>query len=161
MSRYRRSRVEGGTYFFTVTLAEKKTYLLVDEIALLRAAYCKVQLAYPFQTVAICVLPNHLHAIWRLPAHDSNYSLRWSLIKRFFVRPLPINAKRSASKAARGEKGIWQRRFWEHQIRYEADLAQHIQYVHFNPVKHGLVRDVADWPFSSWHAHPYGRMPAV
>ena len=107
----------------------------------------------PFETVAICVLPEHLHAIWTLPPGDGDFSKRWQRIKGNFSRGLPTDAKRSESKRNRREKGIWQRRFWEHQIRDERDLQRHFDYVHFNPVKHGLVSRVVDWPYSSFHRH--------
>lgn len=151
MSRYRRYQTLGGSFFFTVNLANRQSRLLVEQIALLRSAYGQVQQTHPFETIAICVLPNHLHAIWRLPQNDSDYSWRWSLIKKHCSSALPASPKRSTSKITKREKGIWQRRFWEHQIRDESDLTHHIQYVHFNPVKHGLVQDPKDWPFSSYH----------
>jgi putative transposase len=94
-----------------------------------------------------------LHAIWRLPAGDPNFSLRWNLIKGGFSRALPNIAPRSPSKIAKREKGIWQRRYWEHVIRSEEDLERHIKYIHFNPVKHGLVTRVCDWPHSSFHRY--------
>jgi putative transposase len=152
MSNYRRSLVPGGTYFFTVTLADRRTTLLTDAISELRRAYSITMRRMPFRTVAICVLPDHLHAIWALPAGDANYSRRWSLLKSQFSMAIPA-AGRSSSKARRREKGIWQRRFWEHQIRDEADLNRHIDYIHHNPVKHGLVTRVADWPYSGFHRH--------
>jgi putative transposase len=114
--------------------------------------YSSVQNRHPFETVAICILPNHLHAIWSLPADDVQFPLRWSLIKSGFSRKLPPASLRSPSKIAKREKGIWQRRYWEHAIRDEADLARHIDYIHFNPVKHRLVSRVRDWPHSSFHS---------
>ena len=118
----------------------------------MRAAYGKVQRDSPFLTIAICILPDHLHAVWQLPADDADFSSRWSKIKSGFSRVLPVTA-RTASKLAKREKGIWQRRFWEHQIRDESDLQRHVDYIHFNPVKHGLVQRVADWPYSSFHRY--------
>jgi putative transposase len=97
--------------------------------------------------------PDHLHAIWRLPDGDSDFSGRWSLIKRLFFSALPASETLAPSKAAKREKGIWQRRFWEHQIRDDVDLQRHVDYVHFNPVKHGLVQQAKDWPHSSFHAY--------
>ena len=103
----------------------------------------------------MCLLPDHLHCIWTLPESDSNYSVRWKEIKRVFTRGYPAQIgsgeARNPSREKRGEAAIWQRRFWEHTIRDEVDLARHIDYVHFNPVKHGLVEDTADWPWSSFH----------
>jgi putative transposase len=153
MSRYRRAKFEGSLFFFTVVLAERSTTLLVDEIERLRRAYRLVQQHRPFETVAICVLPDHLHALWALPTADADFPIRWSLIKSGFSRGLEPSQTRSASKAARREKGIWQRRYWEHVIRDDADLERHIDYIHFNPVKHGHVARVSDWPHSSFHRY--------
>src|SRR6266568_7469765 len=114
MSRYRRAKIEGGTYFFTVTIADRSNDLLVRHVELLRHAYRSVQSRYPFETVAICVLPDHLHAVWSLPAGDHDFSMRWNQIKRSFSLGLPAVAERSSSKVAKREKGIWQRRYWEH-----------------------------------------------
>jgi len=151
MSRYRRSQIPGGTYFFTVTLADRRSQLLVDRIDRLREALQSVRVRHPFKTIAVCVLPDHIHAVWRLPEADAGYGARWGLIKRLFSSGLPASQSLTTSKLAKREKGIWQRRFWEHQIRDDADLQKHVDYVHFNPVKHGLVRQVRDWPHSSFH----------
>jgi putative transposase len=115
--------------------------------------YASVQKRYPFETIAICVLPDHLHAIWWLPEGDTDFSLRWSLIKAGFSRGLPGEKQRSNSKIAHRERGIWQRRYWEHAIRNDADLERHVDYIHFNPVKHGYVSQVSDWPHSSFHRY--------
>lgn len=152
MSRYRRLKLQGGTFFFTVTISDRSNDLLVRHVELLRQVYSNVQTRYPFETIAQCILPDHLHAIWSLPANDSDFSLRWSLIKSSFSRGLPPALFRSSSKIAKREKGLWQRRYWEHAIRDEADLARHIDYIHFNPVKHGLVSRARDWPHSSFHS---------
>ena len=152
MSRYRRSLVPGATYFFTVTLADRRSQLLVEQMDRLRTALQTVRTRRPFQTIAVCVLPDHLHTIWRLPEGDADFSGRWSLVKRLFSSGLPASGTLSPSKAAKREKGIWQRRFWEHQIRDDIDLQRHVDYVHYNPVKHELVRQVRDWPHSSFHA---------
>ena len=116
-----------------------------------RLAYRRVHNQHPFETIAICVLPDHLHAIWHLPDGDADFSDRWRLIKRGFSMGLAVSPTRSESKARKREKGIWQRRFWEHQIRDDRDLQVHVDYIHFNPVKHGLVAQVCDWPHSSFH----------
>src|ERR1700680_2690533 len=139
MSRYRRAKIEGGVFFFTVTLTERSSDLLVREIDRLRRIYTSIQRSYPFETIAICVLPDHLHALWSLPPSDADFPLRWNLIKGGFSRGLASDARRSASKIGRREKGIWQRRYWEHVIRDDDDLERHIDYIHFNPVKHGYV----------------------
>ena len=153
MSRYRRALVPGGTFFFTVTLADRRSTALVEHIDRLRAAYGRVQRKHPFQTLAICILPDHLHAIWRLPEGDADYPLRWSLIKSEFSRNLQPSEARSSSKVSRREKGIWQRRYWEHQIRDDPDIERHIDYIHANPLKHGLVTSLRDWPHSSFHRY--------
>ena len=111
MARYRRNFIAGGTFFFTVKLADPKSRLLVEHIDLLRAAYMDVQKQYPFETVAVCVLPNHIHAICTLPPDDADYSLRWRLIKTKFSTHFPRAENLSASKQRRHERGIWQRRF--------------------------------------------------
>jgi putative transposase len=151
MPRSIRSFVPGGTYFFTVSLADRESHMLVREIQRLRTAYAAVQSRYPFETRAICVLPDHLHTVWQLPEGDADFPLRWQQIKSGFSEGLPASANTSESQAARRERGIWQRRFWEHQIRDADDLVRHVDYVHFNPVKHGCAKQVRDWPFSSFH----------
>jgi putative transposase len=153
MPRYIRAKIDGGTFFFTVTLADRSSNLLVQHIVLLRRAYRSVRDQHPFETIAICILPDHLHAIWRLPEGDPNFSLRWNLIKGGFSRALPNIAPRSPSKILKREKGIWQRRYWEHVIRSDEDLERHISYIHFNPVKHGFVTRVCDWPHSRLHRY--------
>jgi putative transposase len=152
MPRYRRAKVDGSAFFFTVVLADRSSSLLVDEIDRLRRVYRVVQERRPFQTIAICILPDHIHAIWALPEGDADFSTRWNLIKSGFSRGLEARP-RSESKVAKREKGIWQRRYWEHAIRDEADLERHINYIHFNPVKHRHVTRVADWPHSSFHRY--------
>jgi REP-associated tyrosine transposase len=160
MSRYRRAHIEGGAFFFTVTLADRSSDLLVRHIDRLRRIYGMVQQRQPFETIAICVLPDHLHVIWRLPSDDSNFPRRWSLIKSGFSRGLPGDEPRSASKLGKRERALWQRRYWEHAIRDEADLTRHVDYIHFNPVKHGLVTRVCDWPHSSFkHYVERGNLP--
>jgi putative transposase len=151
MPQYLRAKIDGGTFFFTVTLADRPSNLLVDRIDLFREAYRFVSAQLSFETVAICILPDHLHAIWTLPPGDVDYPRRWNLIKGGFSRRLPPPATRSTSKIAKREKGIWQRRYWEHTIRDDADFARHVDYIHFNPVKHGLVSRVCDWPHSSFY----------
>lgn len=152
MPDYRRANIQGGTFFFTVTLADRSSDLLIRQVDLLRRVYRNVQQHHPFETIATCVLPDHLHAIWSLPDGDANFSLRWNLIKGGFSRALPRAAALSPSKIAKRDKGIWQRRYWEHVIRDEEDLTRHIDYIHFNPVKHGLASRVSDWPHSSFHS---------
>ncbi|WP_316214491.1 MULTISPECIES: REP-associated tyrosine transposase [unclassified Bradyrhizobium] len=151
MSRYRRAGIAGGTFFFTVTLADRPSDLLINEIERFRSAYRAAKNRYPFETIAICVLPDHVHALWSLPVNDSDFATRWMLIKSGFSRGLPAAAARSNSKIAKREKGIWQRRYWEHTIRDDRDFERHVDYIHYNPVKHGLVSRVMDWSHSSFH----------
>lgn len=116
------------------------------------AAFRQVRARHPFTIDAAVVLPDHLHAIWTLPAGDADFATRWRLIKSAFSAALPRADKRlSESRAAKGERGIWQRRYWEHTLRDEHDFARHLDYIHFNPVKHGYVACVRDWPYSSFH----------
>ncbi len=161
MSRYRRLKIKGGTFFFTLALADRGSDLLVRRIGRLRRAYADLQKRLPFETVAICILPDHIHALWQLPDGDADYASRWSLFKAAFSRGLAPAPARSASKIIKREKGIWQRRYWEHTIRDDADLERHVDYIHYNPVKHGLVTRVADWPFSTFHRYvAQGILPA-
>jgi len=150
MANYRRNFVPGGSFFFTVNLAERRRRLLTTHIDLLRRAFRYVRRRHPFQIEAIVVLPDHLHAVWTLPQDDADFARRWRLIKSTFSHSLPTGERISASRARKGERGIWQRRYWEHTLRDEADFARHVDYIHFNPVKHGHVTRVRDWPHSSF-----------
>jgi putative transposase len=151
MPDYRRFRVPGGTYFFTVNLLERKGDLLVRHIDDLREAVRKTKQERLFHIDAWAVLPDHMHTVWTLPPGDDDYSNRWKAIKIRFVQKLPRTERRSKVRIAKGERGIWQRRFWEHTILDDHDYRQHIDYVHWNPMKHGLVQKIADWPYSSFH----------
>jgi putative transposase len=151
MSRYRRPTIEGGILFFTVVLADPSSALLVKQIERLREAYRAIQMRLPFETNAICILPDHLHAIWTLPRVDADFASRWRRIKAGFSRMLPASPQlKSRGQERRREAGMWQRRFWEHAIRDDADFERHVDYIHFNPVKHGYVTRVCDWPYSSF-----------
>lgn len=151
VSDYRRNFVPGGSFFFTVNLANRRSRRLVESIDLLRGAFRLVRARRPFTLDAIIVLPDHLHAIWTLPPGDADYATRWQLIKAAFSRGIEPVEHRSKSRAAKGERGIWQRRYWEHTLRDESDFAHHCDYIHFNPVKHGYVRTANEWPHSSLH----------
>ena len=153
MPDYRRFRVLGGTYFFTVNLLERKGDLLVRHIADLREAVRKTKRERPFHIDAWVVLPDHMHTVWTLPPGDDDFSNRWKAIKIRFVQKLPRTERRSKVRVAKGERGVWQRRFWEHAIRDERDYAAHVDYCHINPVKHGYAKQVADWPYSSFHRY--------
>jgi putative transposase len=152
MPDYRRNRIPGGTYFFTVNLLERNRSLLTDNIELLRNAIRTTRRARPFHIDAWVVLPDHMHCIWTLPEGDADYASRWKAIKTAFSKALPHTESLSAVRQAKGERGIWQRRYWEHTIRDERDYAAHMDYVHINPVKHGHSARVADWPYSSFHS---------
>lgn len=132
-------------------MLEQRRTLLVDRVDTLRNAFEQTRETHPFEIAAIVVLPNHLHAVWTLPPGDADFSTRWRLIKTRFAKALPEHEWRSAVRKARNERGIWQRRFWEHLIRDDADYARHVEYCYINPVKHGLVRRVRDWAHSSFH----------
>ncbi|MGB0660081.1 MAG: REP-associated tyrosine transposase [Mangrovicoccus sp.] len=151
MANFRRLIIPGGTYFFTVALGEKGASLLVQEIDALRDAYHATYQARPFYCHAFVVLPDHLHAIWTLPPGDGDFSSRWRQLKARFSRAVRMDGLRSASHCAKREKGIWQRRFWEHAIRDETDLSCHLNYCWMDPVKHGLVSRPVDWQYSSIH----------
>ena len=151
MTNYRRHRATGGTYFFTVILADRSKSLLTDNIDSLRDAFRNVAARHPFVINAVVVLPDHLHAIWTLPENDCDYSMRWRLIKTRFSRAMKAGEAISPSRERKGERGIWQRRYWEHTIADERDYERHVSYIHFNPVKHGFVSRVGDWPHSSFH----------
>jgi putative transposase len=150
MTAYRRNFTPGGSYFFTANLADRRAGLLVEHVDALRDAFRYTHSRHPFTIEAIVVLPDHLHAIWTLPPDDTDYALRWRLIKSAFSRSLPDGEARSASRVSKRERGIWQRRYWEHTLRDENDYECHVDYIHFNPVKHGHVPRVADWPYSSF-----------
>jgi putative transposase len=144
MTSYRRNFIPGATFFFTVNLAERKGSLLTDHIALLREAFREIRRRHPFTINAIAVLPDHLHTVWTMPAGDADFATRWRLIKSAFSRQLAHGERISPSRLAQGERGIWQRRYWEHTIRNETDFARHIDYIHINPVKHGWVKHAGD-----------------
>lgn len=151
--KYRRAKTAGGYYFFTVNLADRNADTLVKHIDILRSVIERVKQVHPFSIISMVILPEHLHAIWRLPPGDANYPMRWSLIKAGFSRCVPKKEIIRESRVSKRERGIWQRRYWEHQIRDETDLARHVAYIHYNPVKHAWVKRVADWPHSTFHEY--------
>lgn len=152
MVQYRRNRVPGGTYFFTVTLCDRRSTLLVDHINLLRRAFRVTQESMKFSMDAVVVLPDHLHAVWTMPQDDADFPARWKSIKSAFTRAL-VCVDAPLRKNSRGEYDLWQRRYWEHTIRDEVDFERHVNYIHYNPVKHRLVGRAADWPYSSFHRY--------
>ena len=158
MSRYRRADTPGATYFFTIVTYRRQPFLCDPDVRIaLREAITKVRKLYPFHIDGWVLLPDHLHAIWTLPPGDAFFPLRWQQIKRGVTRSCGERLHRAAwmtkSKTRHRESTLWQRRYWEHQIRDDADFERHMDYLHYNPVKHGLVKRVRDWPYSSFHRH--------
>jgi putative transposase len=156
MSDYRRAIQAGGMFFFTlVTHRRRPLFLGARARENLRMAVGEVRERWPFEIIAISVLPEHLHCIWKLPEGDTDYATRWACIKKGFtsrwITEGGIEEDISAARKAHREHGVWQRRFWEHRIRAEDDLIHHVNYIHYNPVKHGLVRCPHAWPYSSFH----------
>ncbi|AVE57288.1 transposase [Citrobacter sp. CK184] len=138
MSNYRRYYINGGTWFFTVNLQDRKSGLLTSHIHALRHAIASVKQRKPFHINAWVVLPEHMHCVWTLPENEHDFSSRWREIKKHFSKSL-------------GLRQVWQPRFWEHTIRDEYDYRQHVDYSYINPVKHAWVKQVKDWPFSTFH----------
>jgi len=155
MSEYRRSYVPGGTFFFTV-VTESRAPLFSNEIcrSLLSNVMRQCFLRYPVQVIAIVLLPDHLHTLWTLPPEDDDFSKRWGWIKKEFTKVWLASGgkelKQNASRLLERRRGVWQRRFWEHEIRDEEDLEAHFDYIHYNPVKHRLVKSPKEWPWSSF-----------
>ena len=158
MPNYRRAKFPGGYYFFTVVMHERQE-IFRDAAAreLLDGAIEETQARRPFEMTGFCLLPDHLHCIWKLPQGDADFSTRWASIKgifsRKYMRQTGDGLRPKYRRPSRGEVAIWQKRFWEHQIRDEGDLQKHLNYTHYNPVKHGLVSTVADWPWSTYHKY--------
>ena len=153
---YRRAKTPGATYFFTVVAYNRRKFLHIPEnVALLRQAFREVMADHPFKIEAIVILPDHLHALWTLPVNDADFSTRWRLIKSYFSRHCraTYQGQLFASRFRKQEKAVWQRRFWEHQIRDEDDYIKHVEYIHYNPVKHGLVNALIEWEYSSFRRY--------
>ncbi len=150
MTNYRRNWVNGGCYFFTVNLNDRNSNILVAEVSTLREAVRATLARHPFHIDAWVVLPDHMHCIWTLPLNDRDFPIRWQMIKTTFSSAVARPKPRNASLTRKRETGLWQRRYWEHTIRNDKDYAAHMDYVHFNPVKHKLAAHPADWPFSSF-----------
>lgn len=158
MSDYRRWFVPGGTYFFTVVTYGRKEILTSDLARpILRQAFLDTRKERPFRQLASVLLPDHLHLMWTMPPKDDNFGVRLKRIKEEFTRNWLFHggseSVRTISQQKRGERGVWQPRFWEHTIRDEEDLEAHFDYIHWNPVKHGLVHDVRDWGWSTFHKY--------
>ncbi|MCQ8130831.1 REP-associated tyrosine transposase [Methylomonas rivi] len=153
MPNYRRNFVAGGCYFFTVNLLERQRTLLTDHIDLLRDAVRRVKRLYPFHIDAWVVLPDHMHMVLTLPPDTDDFPVRLRLMKLLFAKGLPRTERLSATRRKRRERGVWQRRYWEHTVIDELDYVRHIDYVHVNPLKHGYVERVRDWPYSTFHRY--------
>jgi putative transposase len=152
MTQYHRFFQNYPTWFFTVNLAERQNnQLLVDKIDTLRSAFSYVKHRKRFRINAVVIMPDHLHTIWTLPPEDSEFSIRWNMLKGHFSRSIEKTERIYVSRLKRRERGIWQRRFWAHAITSQHDYNQHVDYIHWNPVKHGYVKRVIDWPYSSFH----------
>lgn len=153
---YRRVFVPGGSYFFTL-VTERRRQLFIDEatVNLLRQGFRQVKLKRQFEIDAVVVLPDHLHCIWTLPAGDNDFSTRWRLIKTWFTKHYDQHDVLKSNFARRNKKQhpIWQHRFWEHVIRDQQDFERHVDYIHYNPVKHGYVNKPCDWPYSSFRRY--------
>ena len=145
--RYRRAFVPGATYFFTVVAAHRRP-VFREAVArdLLRQAFRYVAQKHPFTVNAMVVLPDHLHCLWTLPPEDADYPLRWRLIKTWVTQQYGAAARPI-------KRSVWQGRYWEHLIRDDQDYRQHVEYIHYNPVKHGYVRKPVAWPYSSFRRY--------
>ena len=154
--RYRRAQTKGGTYFFTVVTDNRRPFLCEPEnILLLRTIFSEIKGKHPFTIDAAVILPDHIHCLWTLPIGDYDFSKRWRLIKSAFSRQCGAQYKGIVTKSRQRKKelAVWQRRFWEHEIQNEKDYLQHVEYIHYNPVKHGLIDAPADWLYSSFHRY--------
>lgn len=158
MPNYRRFHIQGATVFITLVTYQRALFLTdPDARRCLREAWQLVLSWRTFTTDAICLLPDHLHVLISLPDNDSDYSTRIREIKRIFTRKYqlshPAFASRNPSHQEKHEATLWQRRFWEHTIRDEVDYQNHFDYIHYNPVKHGLVDSPCTWQWSSFHRY--------
>jgi len=154
--RYRRQQEKGTTYFFTIVTYQRRKILREENnIALIFEAFDHVKARHTFKLDAFVIMPDHLHCIWTLPENDADFSMRWRMIKSYFTRHCDIKYKgtRSASRLGKSEQAVWQRRFWEHQVRDDEDFLRHIEYIHYNPVKHGEVDAPNLWIHSSFHRY--------
>jgi len=158
MPNYRRSKIKGGTFFFTVVTYRRQKFLCNKNVRqALGIGIRKTKKIHPFVIESWVLLPDHLHCIWTLPKDDFNFGKRWGMIKRFVTKQckpeLYQEILMNKSKLHRNESTIWQRRFWEHTIRNEIDFEKHMDYIHYNPVKHGYVKTPIEWPYSTFHRY--------
>jgi putative transposase len=154
--RYRRAFIPGGSFFFTVVMERRcPVFASAEAVDVLREAFRSVRLSRPFELDAVVVLPDHLHCIWTLPPGDADFATRWRLVKTWFTKHCDPALRKASNlaRAAKNEQALWQHRYWEHMLRDETDFARHVEYIHFNPVKHGLVSSALDWPYSSFRRY--------
>lgn len=154
--RYRRAFVPGGSFFFTVVTEKRRPVLAsAQAIAVLRGAFPAVPASRPFVMNAAVVLPDHLHCICTLPSDDGDFATRWRLVKTWFTKHCDpaLRAMPNRARAAKAEQTLWQHRYWEHLLRDEADFNRHVEYIHYNPVKHGYAKAPMDWPHSSFRQY--------
>ncbi|MDP1610583.1 MAG: transposase [Sulfuritalea sp.] len=150
--KYRRAFSPGGSFFFTVVTEKRRPlFASAESVGILRMAFRTVRSARPFEVDAMVVLPDHLHCIWTLPSGDADFAIRWRLIKTWFTKHCDptLRTEPNRARSAKREQALWQHRYWEHMLRDEADFSRHIEYIHFNPVKHGFVSSAMEWPYSS------------
>lgn len=153
---YRRAFTPGGTFFFTVVTEQRRPiFASAQAVEVLRNAFRTVRTSRPFDIDAMVVMPEHLHCIWTLPPGDADFSTRWRLIKTWFTKhaKLGLHPAPDPARLAKHEQAVWQHRYWEHQLRDETDVARHTDYIHYNPVKHGLATSPMDWPYSSFRRY--------
>ena len=153
---YRRAFTPGGTFFFTlVTEGRRPIFAAAGAIDTLRQAFWEVRQSRPFDIDAAVIMPDHLHCIWTLPSDDADFATRWRLIKTWFTKHCSpaLRAEPNPARTAKREQAVWQHRYWEHLLRDESDFTRHVDYIHYNPVKHGLAVSPIDWPYSSFHRH--------
>jgi putative transposase len=151
MVQYRRNFVPGASYFFTVALLNRTSSLLIDHISILRNAFHAVQAQRPITLNAEVILPDHLHSLWTLPIGEGDYPSRWRALETRFSRQIPSGEWRCASRARKGKREIWRRQYREHTVRVERDKTRHADYIPFNPIQHGHVSHVVQWPYFPFH----------
>jgi putative transposase len=157
--RYRRAFLPGGSFFFTVVTEKRRPLFLPSAVVeVLRMAFRAVQTTRPFEVEAMVVLPDHLHCIWTLPPGDADFATRWRLVKTWFTKHCRLRMPPNHARTSKREQAVWQHRYWEHLLRDEADFVRHVEYIHYNPVKHGLVSSPIQWPYSSFRGYVEGGM---
>ena len=156
MPDYRRYFNPGAAIFFTVITHDRRLILCTEKGRdFLRQAIQNVKKDRPFESIAFALMPEHFHCLWKLPDEDGNFSVRMACIKKMFTRLWLENGEDqcdiSKARKKHREKGVWQKRFWEHTIRNEDDFINHVNYIHYNPVKHNLAKCPHAWPYSTFH----------